>query len=578
MGKLLKNLALIAFVLVATLGATAAAESKLDVRLLIDVSGSMKSNDPENLRIPAVALVAELMPQGATAGIWTFAERVEQILAPREVDSKWKTSALKAAKKIHSRGQFTDIEAAITQSTRAWLSNADSDTTRHLILLTDGVVDVAKDPATNAVSRDRILKSLLRQLEQSGVKIHTIALSHNSDRELLTTLAETTDAWSEQVDNAESLQRAFLHMFEQAANPDSLPLNDKRFEVDSSITEMTLLIFHSAADEPLQLTRPNGEVLAASDDDSGVNWRVENGYELVTVSAPEVGSWQTNADPDPDNRVLIVTDVKLAVTPLPSNFFVNDSLIIGARLTESGTPIARLDFLKILDAQVEISSGEGSDPIGVPLVLDEAAANFSAQRAVDWGTGDYDYVVTVDGRTFQRQHRGKLRVNAAPLTFSSAVIDDGTAIEISIQSDRELIEPRSLAGFVVITKPDGGTDVIDLPSSLDEEFKILIPGSIGGTYQIEVHAMGRRANERTFSVKSPHLIAEIIGLRDTVSESESVETEPVIDSASVVPKIDWVRSAAFVFGANAGFAAVVGALWFFIGRRRLARTEEVVLG
>ncbi|MDA0822700.1 MAG: VWA domain-containing protein [Proteobacteria bacterium] len=383
MGKLSKYLALLIVVSVSSFGPCAAAGSKLDVRLLIDVSGSMKTNDPENVRIPAVGLVAELMPPGATAGIWMFAERVEQLMAPREVDSQWKKSASKLSKKIHSGGQFTGIEAAISQSTRTWLSDPDSDRAMHLILLTDGVVDAAKDAVINAQSRDRILNSMLAQLAQSGVKIHTVALSENADRELLTSLAETTAAWSEQVDDAASLQRAFLHMFEQAASPDSLPLNDKQFEVDSSISEMSLLIFHSPSAEPLQLTSPTGEVFDAGHVNGELQWRVEDGYELVTVTAPKVGTWQINADPDPDNRVLIVTDVKLAVRPLPSNFVVNDSLTIDAGLTEQGTPIVREDFLKILNARAEISNSEKSNPIEIPLTLDEAHASFSAKRVVD---------------------------------------------------------------------------------------------------------------------------------------------------------------------------------------------------
>ena len=45
-----------------------------DVRVLIDISGSMKKNDPNNLRIPAVNLLTEIIPDGARAGVWTFGQ------------------------------------------------------------------------------------------------------------------------------------------------------------------------------------------------------------------------------------------------------------------------------------------------------------------------------------------------------------------------------------------------------------------------------------------------------------------------------------------------------------------------
>ncbi len=49
---------------------------KPDLRLLIDVSGSMKESDPDNLRAPALELIVRLLPEGARAGVWTFGESV----------------------------------------------------------------------------------------------------------------------------------------------------------------------------------------------------------------------------------------------------------------------------------------------------------------------------------------------------------------------------------------------------------------------------------------------------------------------------------------------------------------------
>ena len=43
-----------------------------DIRILIDVSGSMKQNDPANLRIPALKLINGLIPSGSRAGVWTL--------------------------------------------------------------------------------------------------------------------------------------------------------------------------------------------------------------------------------------------------------------------------------------------------------------------------------------------------------------------------------------------------------------------------------------------------------------------------------------------------------------------------
>ena len=63
-----------------------AAERLPDVRLLIDISGSMRESDPANLRQPALELMLRLLPDGARAGVWTFGEQVNMPVPHGVVD------------------------------------------------------------------------------------------------------------------------------------------------------------------------------------------------------------------------------------------------------------------------------------------------------------------------------------------------------------------------------------------------------------------------------------------------------------------------------------------------------------
>lgn len=80
--------------------------------------------------------------------------------------------------------------------------------------------------------------------------MHTIALSSGSDQALLREIALETDGWYEQVDDAEQLQRVFLHLFEKAAKRDTVPLKENTFKIDDSVTEMTVLVFRQADSKP----------------------------------------------------------------------------------------------------------------------------------------------------------------------------------------------------------------------------------------------------------------------------------------------------------------------------------------
>ena len=91
----------------------ASAEPVSDVRVLIDVSGSMKQNDPNNLRAPALRMLVGLMPEDAKSGVWTFARFVNMLVPWRDVNDNWRDEAEKDSRQIHSYGLFTNIEQAL---------------------------------------------------------------------------------------------------------------------------------------------------------------------------------------------------------------------------------------------------------------------------------------------------------------------------------------------------------------------------------------------------------------------------------------------------------------------------------
>lgn len=63
---------------------------KPDVRLLIDISGSMKDSDPDNLRAPALDLIVRLLPEGSKAGVWSFGHEVQLLVEHRVIDDAWR--------------------------------------------------------------------------------------------------------------------------------------------------------------------------------------------------------------------------------------------------------------------------------------------------------------------------------------------------------------------------------------------------------------------------------------------------------------------------------------------------------
>lgn len=550
------------------------AAAPVDVRILVDVSGSMKANDPKNLRVPAVRLVAELMPRDAIAGVWLFSEDTETLIPATVVDGEWKQRALTALDRIHSRGQFTNIESALAAASADWQIAPVDGGERHIILLTDGVVDVAKRAELSTESRARILSNQLARIKALGARVHTIALSENSDRELLTTLAATTEGWAEEVADASSLQRVFLHMFEQATKPDSIPLLDNRFDVDASVSELTLLVFRGEQESPLRLVNPAGVNHELTAHAENTSWRSENGYDLVTVSDPLTGTWQINTKPDPDNRVMIVTDLKLEIEDVPAYLMSEEVLHVNARITELGKPIDRPDFLQLLSANMTVATVGSSGLGGEPMTLDSTRGAFVGERVVDWPAGDYELLVQVDGGTFKRQQRTKIRIHGAPFTFASKLGADGQTIDTEVTAAAELVDIASLSGIVVVARPDQSSEVFDLPAFDGSRSRLMVPASINGPYQVQPRVFGQTQSGRFLSVQATPLAIEVTAGTDLPS-ADPAPTIP--EPEPEPPAIDWMKSAALVLGGNLFVGLLFAGVWFAVGRRKTPAANQVVL-
>jgi len=436
-------------------------EAKTDLRVLVDISGSMKQNDPENLRRTALRLLIGLVPEEARVGIWSFGQYVNMQVKPELASKAWKKNARNEADKIHSRGLFTNIEATLDKSTWDW-RKPDTAWNRHLILLTDGQVDISKDNNKNTASRNSILKKLLPELKAAGVRIHTVALSKNADHDLLKTLATESSAWYEPVDSAEDLQKVFLRLFEKSTPTDNLPLDGNRFEVDKSIEDMTLLVFHAKDANATRVIRPDNSSFQHGQIPNNVAWHHDKGFDLITVHKPETGSWSIDAVIDPDNRVQVVTNLKLRVGNIPNNILKSEALDIRAELKENEGLVSNKQILDLVD--VEMVSKLAGATHDLSMQPGEKAGTYSVQLTGLDETGAMELTIRATGPTFRRESRHSVRVHESPLELDISE-KDGDFL-ITVAENQELIQSGTLgltlnlddeAAPSAITKSDTGT-------------------------------------------------------------------------------------------------------------------------
>ncbi|PIE43051.1 MAG: hypothetical protein CSA50_07125 [Gammaproteobacteria bacterium] len=596
---------------VAASNAIYAADEPKDVRVLIDISGSMKKNDPNNLRIPAVNLLTELIPDGNKAGVWTFGQYVNMLVKHDVVDDRWRKMAKQKANQINSVALFTNIGSALEKAAdNLFNSNVSKDV--HFILLTDGMVDIDRDPAKNYAERERILSDIVRKFKNAGAVIHTIALSKNADSSFLNKLSVHTNGASERAESASDLTRIFARTFDQAVPAEQVPIEGNRFDIDSSVEELTALIFRQPGSREASLIEPSRQRYNLNNKPDYVRWYQDAGYDWITVKRPFEGTWIIDADLLPDSRVTVVSHLQLKVQKLPVNFFAGDMLDLVVSLEEKGETITAAEFLKVIDVDLKIRREDGksgtkrlSDPNNPPVngIYQDKVSKLST-------VGQYEVNVLVDGKTFKRKNRQIVNLRS-PLDVELSVApeaDQPAAYNLVVSPLSEDIDLSRTRVAARITAPNGTSKIEMLPlSKRGDKWQMKITPKKGdGAYRVDlkVQTVNTQGNSFKFAPRSFDAVfpidssaGGIVSIPEpetepekSVTEGPPSEPEPVIAAPTEVPENleqdaplpeseSGDDAMLFILGGVAAVLAVLGAaVFWFIKRKKKSGQDSADSG
>ncbi len=589
------------------------ASQKADIRLLIDISGSMKKNDPANLRIPAVSLLTELIPDGDKAGVWTFGQWVNNLVKHQNVDDAWRKYAKQEAKKINSVALFTNIGGVLEKASDDFYKNEADFSNTHFILLTDGMVDIDRDPQKNALERERILTDVVKKIKDKGGKIHAVSLSRNADQSLMEKLAIQTGGHAAIAESPEQLTKVFLQALDQAVPSEQVPISGNEFAIDSSIEEFTALIFRKAESAPTQIISPDQTSYSYGKSQQDVKWYQDQGYDLITISRPLEGTWTIKADLEPESRVTVVSNLQLSMSKLPANFFAGEHLDVEVSFIEEGKRVQNPDFLSLLDVQLQITTEEGKSASKSMSEANQTPADGIFRESITKLTniGRYEVGVLVDGKTFQRSKKQVVNLRA-PFDFEFSAKTDKPIpyyeLVVTPLNDSLLMDETSI--IVKTSYPDDTSliSALELDKEKRKWYFQIAPDKGDGVYEVAVKVKSQTRSDKDFQFKPQPFEAEfpipvgasnrIVSMNQADPETEQeqtlispeqtpVEEQPVAEEPPVTaPEVQteeapveegseesdsllWIIIAA-VLG---GLTAIAAGLFFFLKKRK-ASTDE----
>ena len=479
---------------------TRAAAKESDLVLAFDESGSMAKTDPRGARKEAAKLFLRLCGPQHRAALMGFATNVRILGEPRAMGPGDARDRLLAdVDRIESSGAYTDIERALRDALIELRRTSVPGRPKAVLLFTDGAVDLQEGPVASAESVRRIRGPLVSDYLQEGVQIHCVAFTSGADLELLRYLAESTGGLCVRGEMGEELQRLFVRLFEEVAQPQTVPVTDSSAVIDLSVREATFLITHKEGEaDAVKLTLPDGSALSRTTVErvGTVRWFSSPRVDLVTVTGPQPGKWRIEpAGREGENRVMVLADIELVLDEFHPVSRGNERQWLLASLESQGKRVDTPELVSRITMQATLG---GPSPAVFTLNDDGAHGDarpqdglFATQILAPDKFGSYDVEVVARTPTLERRIVRALNVVSRWFTveIEKEVVSPGEAIALKVTVDPSVLATAaSPPEFqATVRQPDGAQKILAIIPALDNLCAASFPEtSAVGDYSVTV--------------------------------------------------------------------------------------------
>ncbi|WP_042011148.1 TIGR03503 family protein [Aeromonas fluvialis] len=334
--------------------------------------------------------------------------------------------------------------------------------------------------------------------------------------------------------------------------PTDIPLLDNRFRIDYGVKEITFIIKRKAGTPSVILVRPDGSKLYVGRvKPVDVGWLALPEHDLITLRNPMPGPWQAIGEVDPDNRVRILSDIRLDIAALPMQLYQGEVVKLKAWLLINGQPPKDKYYLSDLGMTVKLQSF--SDAAQQQVVLDQVLGHYRDDgKGLDEVPGDgimtaevtlqdipggkYRAMFSTGNQVFVRARYQDVLLYPYPFGYNLAPPSAELGAKLSLLIDSDELDPASVVikgsvtsnvgGLYAFSETTSGPKLdIDL-SAIKEVGQHEVKATLYGT-----NRLGRELKielpVKTFNVfPPPPPPVEVVSAAAVASSAESVEGAP----------------------------------------------------
>lgn len=329
-----------------------------------------------------------------------------------------------------------------------------------------------------------------------------------------------------------------------------IPYFDNRFRIDAELEEITLIFFRVRGSVPVILVQPDGKKIRISDYDSkAVEWHDDRTFDMIKITKPMPGPWQAIGDILPNSKILVISDVKIVVDPLPEIVLSGETLKVVGKLYNGSERIDVTEFQDVVQLDVNFYSTNNSDydNFGADALklasfkddgydLDEVAGDlvYTGEFNLNFAAGEWQPIFVINLPLVTRELRQRpIHLHKTPITLNVETSElESIPHKLQISIDPAYVDPSSLVFQGKITFPDKQSTPFSIIK--DDENDSLrritkIPYTEPGIHRVNLSAFGNTHSGREFQLVVPEYSFNVIGelnksLLTTVDENGIEQT------------------------------------------------------
>mgnify|MGYP001026572708 CR=1 FL=1 len=434
--------------------ANSSSASRVDAVLVVDVSNSMNTSDPDKIGNEAMKMFVDMLSTGGDkVGIVAYTDVIQREKALLTIQSQEDKAELKSFIDGLNRGAYTDTSVGVREAMQLLKDGAEPGHAPMIVLLADGNNDFNPHTGRTDAQADQDMKQSVAEATAAGIPIYTIGLNADGklNKDRLADIADQSGGKSFITDSAEDLPDILSQIFASNLNLNVVPVDsitgngdyqDVKIHVpNDSVMEANISITSSQPVDA-RLIDPNGQTRTIPADD--ILLSSSKSYSLLKLLKPEEGDWTLQIkgvkQDQIDINLIFNYDLQLMLADIPAqSYSKGDSIDIQAFLSSNNQRLQDQSLYANMTAKLlvhDVNTGADSS-IELSNEGDHFAGQFQLPEA-----HDYELTVRAEEKSFYRES-ATITINGSGAGGTSGSGSSTVQVE---ESEAGLLLPAILGG------------------------------------------------------------------------------------------------------------------------------------